>query len=127
MKLEHVALLVTDLEAAKQFFITFFNASSNNIYYNPNTGLRTYFLTFEDGARLELMQRPNAVDSSKELLQTGLVHLAFGVGSKEKVEELTHQLESAGYSVLSGPRTTGDGYYESCVLGPENNLIEITI
>ncbi len=127
MKLEHVALLVTDLEAAKQFFITFFNASSNNIYYNPNTGLRTYFLTFEDGARLELMQRPNAVDSSKELLQTGLVHLAFGVGSKEKVEELTQQLESAGYPVLSGPRTTGDGYYESCVLGPENNLIEITI
>ncbi|MEA5010834.1 MAG: VOC family protein [Angelakisella sp.] len=127
MKLEHVALLVTDLEAAKQFFITFFNASSNNIYHNPKTGLRTYFLTFEDGARLELMQRPNAVDSSKELLQTGLVHLAFGVGSKEKVEVLTHQLASAGYPVLSGPRTTGDGYYESCVLGPENNQIEITI
>ncbi|WP_054199905.1 VOC family protein [Clostridium baratii] len=126
MRIEHIAMYVNDLEATKEFFVKFFNASSNDKYNNPKTGLKTYFLTFEDNARLEIMTRPDVVSSKKSLMQTGYIHLAFSVGSKEKVDELTTELKEAGYEVLSGPRTTGDGYYESCILGPEGNQIEIT-
>ncbi|BFK81104.1 MULTISPECIES: VOC family protein [Clostridium] len=126
MRIEHIAMYVNDLEATKEFFVKFFNASSNDKYNNPKTGLQTYFLTFEDNARLEIMTRPDVVSSKKSLMQTGYIHLAFSVGSKEKVDELTTELKEAGYEVLSGPRTTGDGYYESCILGPEGNQIEIT-
>ncbi|MFF2911454.1 VOC family protein [Paenibacillus sp. NPDC057934] len=126
MRIEHVAMYVNDLEFHKQFFIKFFNAKSNELYYNSKTGLKTYFLTFDQGTRLEIMSRPNLTDEDKELLRTGFTHLAFSVGGKEKVDLLTKQLKEAGYSILSGPRTTGDGYYESCILGPENNQIEIT-
>ncbi|MBD3107732.1 VOC family protein [Bacillus sp. AGMB 02131] len=126
MKIEHIAMYVNDLEATKDFFVTFFGASSNTKYHNPKTGLETYFLSFEDSARLEIMKRPNMVNSEKTLTRTGYIHLAFSVGSKEKVDTLTSQLEQAGYEIISGPRTTGDGYYESCVLGPEGNQIEIT-
>lgn len=127
MKIEHVAMYVNDLELTRDFFISFFNASSNSGYQNPKTGLRTYFLTFEDGTRLEIMNRPGIQNFEKGLTQTGYIHLAFSVGSKEKVDELTMKLKKQGYIVLSEPRTTGDGYYESCVLGPENNQIEITV
>ncbi len=126
MRIEHIAMYVNDLEATKDFFVKFFGASSNNKYHNPKTGLETYFLSFEDNARLELMKRPNMVTSEKILTRTGYIHIAFSVGSKEKVDILTSQLEQAGYEIISGPRTTGDGYYESCVLGPEGNQIEIT-
>ena len=126
MRIEHIAMYVSDLESTKDFFIRFFGASSNDKYHNPKTGLQTYFLTFEDNTRLEIMTRPDMVSSEKSLMQTGYIHLAFTVGSKEKVDELTRKLEEAGYKVLSGPRTTGDGYYESCILGPEGNQIEIT-
>ena len=126
MRIEHIAMYVNDLEAIKEFFVKFFNASFNDKYNNPKTGLQTYFLTFEDNARLEIMTRPDVVSSKKSLMQTGYIHLAFSVGSKEKVDELTTELKEAGYEVLSGPRTTGDGYYESCILGPEGNQIEIT-
>ncbi|MBM7834818.1 VOC family protein [Clostridium sardiniense] len=126
MRIEHIAMYVNDLEATKDFFIKFFKASSNNKYHNPKTGLQTYFLTFEDNTRLEIMTRPDVVSSEKSLMHTGYIHLAFSVGSKEKVDELTSELKEAGYEILSGPRTTGDGYYESCVLGPEGNQIEIT-
>lgn len=127
MKIEHIAMYVNDLSLNKEFYIKFFNATSNDLYHNPKTGLRTYFLTFENGARLEIMNRPNMVDEQKELMRTGLIHLAFSVGSKEKVGSLTKKLMEAGYPVLSGPRTTGDGYYESCILGPESIQIEITV
>ncbi|NUU59912.1 VOC family protein [Paenibacillus agri] len=126
MRIDHIAMYVNDLESCKQFFIKFFNAKSNELYYNSKTGLKTYFLTFDHGTRLEIMSKPNMTDENKELLRTGFTHLAFSVGSKEKVDILTKQLNEAGYSILSGPRTTGDGYYESCILGPENNQIEIT-
>lgn len=126
MRIEHIAMYVNDLESTKDFFIKFFKASSNNKYHNPKTGLQTYFLTFEDNTRLEIMTRPDVVSSEKTLMYTGYIHLAFSVGSKEKVDELTSKLKEDGYEILSGPRTTGDGYYESCVLGPEGNQIEIT-
>ena len=80
-----------------------------------------------DGARLEIMTRPVMEDPEKTPARTGLIHMAFSVGSRERVEELTARLKEDGYQVLSGPRTTGDGYYESCVVGIEGNQIEITI
>ncbi len=106
----------------------FFGAEAGPLYHNPSTGLRTYFLTFDDGCRLELMNRPEVASaSSHEEFQPGYAHLAFSVGSKEQVDAFTNELQQNGYEVLSGPRTTGDGYYESCILGPEGNEIEITI
>lgn len=127
MKIEHVAMYVNDLEKTKDFFISYFNAKSNDGYHNKNTDFKSYFLTFEDGARLEIMNKPDMEDIDKTLARTGLIHIAFSVGSKEKVEKLTDQLKKDGYKVISGPRTTGDGYYESCIIGIEGNQIEITV
>ena len=127
MKIEHVAMYFNDLEAAREFFIQYFGASSNDGYHNEKTNFRSYFLTFDDGPRLEIMNKPDMEDPEKTLNRTGLIHIAFSVGSKEKVNELTAQLKEAGYSVVSGPRTTGDGYYESCVVAIEGNQIEITV
>lgn len=125
MKIHHIALYVQDLEATRDFFMNYFEAASNEGYHNPKTGLRSYFLSFEDGAQLEIMTRPDLVEHKKEIMHTGYTHLAFTVGSKEKVDQLTEELVKDGYTVISGPRTTGDGYYESCILGPENNQVEI--
>lgn len=127
MKIEHVAMYVNELEKAKNFFIKYFGAVSNAGYHNTKTGFRSYFLTFDDGARLEIMNKPMMSDTEKELQRTGYIHIALSVGSKDKVDELTTQLKEDGYEVVSGPRTTGDGYYESCIIGIEGNQIEITI
>lgn len=127
MKIEHIALYVNDLEAAKDFFIQYFQASSNDMYHNTKTGFRSYFLSFEDGARLEIMNKPDMLDAEKDAARTGYIHLAFSVGSPAEVDRLTARLKADGYEVMSGPRTTGDGYYESCVVGFEGNLVEITV
>lgn len=127
MRIEHVAMYVNDLEAAKNFFEKYLGASANEGYHNKMTDFRSYFLAFDDGARLEIMNRPGMDDPEKTLNRTGLIHIAFSVGSKEKVDELTRQLAEDGYEVTSGPRTTGDGYYESCVVCIEDNQIEITV
>lgn len=127
MKIEHIAMYANDLEAAKDFFVNYFGASPNDGYHNQTTDFRSFFLTFTDGARLEIMTRPGMDDSEKSIARTGYIHLAFSVGSKENVDELTARLRRDGYEIISGPRTTGDGYYESCIIGPEGNLIEITV
>ena len=127
MKIEHIAMYVNDLEKARDFFVKYFNAVSNDGYHNKTTDFRSYFLTFEDGARLEIMTRPGMEDGEKTEKRIGYIHIAFSVGSKEAVDELTAKLKEDGYPVISGPRTTGDGYYESCILGPEGNQIEITV
>ena len=127
MKIEHIAMYVNDLEKAKEFFVNYFDAKHNDIYHNKKTDFKSYFLSFEDNSRLEIMTKPNMVDTNKDLTRTGFVHIAFSVGSKEKVDNLTNRLKSDGYEVISGPRTTGDGYYESCILGIEGNQIEITV
>ncbi len=127
MFIDHIAMYVNDLEAARDFFIRYFNASSNDGYYNEKTDFRSYFLTFERDARLELMYKPEMVDCEKQANRTGYSHIAFGVGSKEEVDRLTQMLKNDGYNVISGPRTTGDGYYESSVISFEGNIIEITI
>ncbi len=127
MKIEHVAMYVNDLEGAKHFFERYLGADANDGYHNVKTGFRSYFLAFDDGARLEIMNRPEMDDPEKTLNRTGFIHIAFSVGSRENVDELTRQLEADGYEVISGPRTTGDGYYESCVVCIEENQIEITV
>ena len=127
MKIEHVALYVNDLEAARIFFVTWLNGRSNDGYHNKTTDFRSYFITFDDGSRLEIMTKPGLADLNKPLNRTGYVHIAFSVGNKEKVDELTEKLRSAGYEVVSDPRITGDGYYESCVVAIEGNQIEITV
>lgn len=126
MRIEHIAMYVNELEAAKDFFVKYFQAEANEGYYNKTTGFRSYFLRFADGARLELMQKPVMEDEKKTLTRTGYIHLAFQLGSKAAVDALTERMKKDGYSVLSGPRVTGDGYYESCILGIEGNQIELT-
>ena len=127
MRIEHVAMYVSHLEEARDFFVKYLGAKSNDGYCNPRTGFRSYFLTFDDGTRLELMNKPTMIDDAKVPERTGYAHIAFSVGSKEAVDTLTARLRADGYAVVSGPRTTGDGYYESCILAVEDNQIEITV
>lgn len=126
MKLEHIAMYVNDLESARDFFVKYLGGKSNDGYHNKNTDFRSFFISFDDGARLELMNKPGIIDAEKQLNRTGYIHIAFSVGGKEKVDELTGRLKNDGFEVVSGPRITGDGYYESCIVGIEGNQIEIT-
>lgn len=127
MKIEHTALYVSDLERARQFFEKYFGAGAGELYHNVKTGFRSYFLTFDEGSHLEIMNRPLLADSDREKPCTGYAHIAISVGDRRQVDALTERLAADGYAVLSGPRTTGDGYYESCIADSEGNLIEITV
>lgn len=125
MRINHIALYTRDLEKLKKFYESYFNAQANDGYHNERTGLRTYFLSFQDSTRLELMSRPNMEEQNSSTIHLGYIHLAFSVGSREEVDNLTERLGRDGYTILSNPRTTGDGYYESCILDPDGNQIEI--
>lgn len=129
MHIEHIAIWTRDLERLRQFYETYFDATANAKYVNPRTQFQSYFLTFAAGARLELMHRPTVPLSQNDVEQqfTGYIHLAFAVGSHAQVDALTERLRHAGYRILDGPRTTGDGYYESTALDPDGNRLEITI
>ena len=127
MHIEHIAIWTRQLEELKAFYETYFSASANQKYTNPKTHFESYFLTFADGPRLELMQRPDVDHIHPAEAVVGYAHLAFSVGSKEEVDCLTQRLEEVGYQVVSGPRTTGDGYYESVVLDPDGNRVEISV
>lgn len=127
VKIEHIAMYVNELDGGRKFFEKYFNAESSEKHHNTKTNFQSYFLCFESGPRLEIMARPDITDEDKSLQRTGYIHLAFSVGSRKNVDALTKQLKSDGYEIISGPRITGDGYYESCVAGFENNLIEITV
>ena len=124
MRIDHIALCVRDLEAMRDFYTRHFGATSGELYHNPRTGLRTYFLAFDGGARVELMQKPGALPGGSELRE-GWAHLSVALGSREAVDAATERLRAAGCTVESGPRVTGDGYYESCVLDPEGNRVEL--
>jgi lactoylglutathione lyase len=126
MKIEHIAMYVKDIEAAREFFVKYLGGTSNDGYHNNTTDFQSYFISFDDGARLELMTRPELADLEKPLNRTGYIHIAFSVGSKAAVDTLTDRLKEDGFEVVSGPRTTGDGYYESCIAIIEGNQIEIT-
>ena len=127
MYIEHVALWTADLEALKAFYETYFQATAGPKYVNPQRGFESYFLTFAGGARLELIRLPELRPGEGDGPQSGYAHIAFAGGSAEAVDTLTARLQSDGYQVVDGPRHTGDGYYESVVLDPAGNRVEITI
>ena len=127
MKIDHIAMYVNNLEAARDFFVRYLDGCPDDGFHNVKTDFRSYFVSFEDGARLEIMNIPVMSDMEKAPNRTGYAHISFSVGSREKVDELTARMKADGYEVMSGPRITGDGYYESCVIGIENNLVEITV
>lgn len=126
MKIDHVAMYVTNLEQMRDFYEKYYGARSNEMYHNPRTGLRTYFLSFEGDTRLEIMTRPDVEEVDMTPFRSGYIHLSMKVGSNRKVDELTEVLRKDGYEVVGEPRVTGDGYYESVVLDPEGNMIELT-
>ena len=129
MTLEHAAIWTTELEAMKAFYVHFFEGKANQKYTNSSNGFESYFISFAGGARLELMQKPGIPANANDTVFTqhrGLIHLAFGAGSIAEVDKKAEELRQAGFSILSGPRITGDGYYEFETLDPENNRIEVT-
>lgn len=129
MHIEHVAIWTNSLEELKSFYEAYFNAKASEKYINYDKKFESYFLTFASGARLELMRMPFIRDSlnSEDTQFTGFIHIAFSTGSKEQVDALTARLRTDGYRIVDGPRYTGDGYYESSVLDPDGNRIEVTI
>ena len=129
MKIEHVAIWTFELERLKAFYMKYFNAVTGEKYVNAKKGFQSYFLSFDSGSRLEIMEMPGIVPSINSATQqsTGLIHLAISVGTQEQVDFLTERLRTEGYNVVGEPRRTGDGYYESVVLDPDGNRIEITI
>ncbi len=129
MRIEHIAIWTHDLERLRQFYETYFDGKANTKYVNSRKQFESYFITFTDGARLELMHMPTIPLSQNDVEQqfTGYIHLAFSVGSRAAVDALTARLRDHGYRVLDGPRTTGDDYYESTVLDPDGNRLEITV
>jgi lactoylglutathione lyase len=128
MKIEHLALWVDDLEVMKAFYLKYFDTSVGEKYTNPIKQYSSYFLSFREGStRLELMHKPGiAPVAGQRGLTKGIAHFSISAGGKEKVDELTELLRNDNYTVFSKPRTTGDGYYESVVLDPEGNFLEIT-
>jgi len=129
MTLEHVAIWTEDLEALKEYYCKYFKGESNDKYTNSTKGFQSYFLTFQSGARLELMSMPGIPSNANDRVKAqhlGLIHLAFGVNTPEEVDEMARILKSAGFPILSGPRRTGDGYYEFETLDPDNNRLEVT-
>ena len=125
MNVNHIAIWTKHIEVLKLFYIKYFGVEANNKYRNPSRELESYFLTFDTGCRLELMKVPYLGEASHKLI-SGFAHISISVGSMGEVNELTNRLRHDGYVVDSEPRTTGDGYYESVVLDPDGNRIEIT-
>jgi lactoylglutathione lyase len=128
MKIEHIAIWTRDLEMMRTFYETYFRARAGEKYTNTKKHFESYFLSFDGGCRLELMQMPGIPANENDVYKqfSGLIHFAISIGSKQAVDSLTEQLRRDGYEVVGEPRTTGDGYYESVVLDPEGNRIEIT-
>jgi len=129
MILEHVAIWTDKLEELKDFYIKYFGATANEKYSNELNQFESYFLKFESGARLEIMTRPDVPKNKNDRISAqhqGIIHLAFGVNSLEEVDDKANQLQSDGFKILSGPRKTGDGYYEFETLDPDDNRLEVT-
>jgi lactoylglutathione lyase len=128
MKIDHVAVWTNDLERLKEFYTKYFDVKSDSKYISSKRGFESYFLQFDSGARIELMYLPSLLDLEKSNLSVvGYAHIAISVGSKEKVDDITFQVQSDGHVLVSGPRYTGDGYYESVLSDPDGNQLEITI
>ena len=126
MRIEHIAIWVKDIEKIRSFYEKYFGVASSELYHNQKTGFRSYFLSFDDGTRIEIISKVD-INKEKQEKTLGYAHLSISLGSKEKVDEFTEIFRKDGYKIVSEPRTTGDGYYESVISDPENNLIELTI
>ena len=128
MKIDHIAIWTEDLEVAKEFYTKYFNMTCGEKYTNPVKKFSSYFLSFKDSSvRIELMQRPDILKhNNKKGITNGITHFAISVGSKESVNSITEELRANKFIIQGEPRTTGDGCYESVVLDPEGNPIEIT-
>lgn len=124
MQLTHIAIWTNELERSREFYVKYFNGTSNEKYVNPKKGFASYFITFEGGASLEIMQRTDVTEERSGLF-IGLAHFAFSVGSKEKVNEMIEMFRSEGYTITGEPRTTGDGFYEGSVEDPDGNIVEV--
>lgn len=127
VSLNHIGLYVSDIEASKTFFEKYFGAVSGERYHNPNKLFSSYMLSFGDGAKLEIMTKPNLSVIKGRTNNYGYAHISISVGSKENVDLTTQKLVADGYKNIDGPRTTGDGFYESTILDAEGNVIEITV
>jgi lactoylglutathione lyase len=129
MIIDHVAIWTTKLELLKDYYVKYFDGTSNEKYTNKVTGFESYFITFNTGSRIELMQKPGILNNHLDLLENqhlGFTHLSFGVENMNMVVEKARELKKAGFKILSGPRITGDGYYEFETIDPENNRIEVS-
>jgi lactoylglutathione lyase len=129
MKLDHVAIWTQQLEQLKDFYVKYFNGRANKKYTNRETGFESYFLTFDSGTRLEIMQKPDIPENLNDRTgkqHQGIIHLAFGVNSMKLVTEKSEELSKDGFKILRGPRKTGDGYFEIETLDPDNNRIEVS-
>lgn len=128
MYIDHIALWTTQLERMKDFYETYFQGKVGNKYRNPNKGFESYFISFSSGARLELMFQPGRqfISPKTGALKIGYTHLSIKVGSERIVDEMTDRLYLDGFKVIHEPHRTGDGYYESVVLDPDGNHIELT-
>ncbi len=126
MRIEHIAIWVKDLESMRQFYEKYFDAASSEKYVNEKKGFASYFLTMASDCRIELMTRSD-ISLEKETEQFGYAHLAISLGAEEKVDEYTEIFRNNGFKIAGEARTTGDGYYESVILDPEGNTIELTI
>jgi lactoylglutathione lyase len=129
MHISHIAIWSKDIDKLRVFYETYFQAKAGKRYVNQAKQFESYFLKFSDGASLELMQKPGLSDllNDENKAFVGYAHLAISVGSKEQVDLLTGRLEKDGFRTVSKPRQTGDGFYESCILDPDGNEVEITI
>ncbi|WP_346856420.1 VOC family protein [uncultured Draconibacterium sp.] len=127
MRIDHLAIWTSNLEGLRNFYMHYFDASSNEIYHNHSREFRSYFLSFGGDCRLELMEMPGIPKSKDNPLKqfTGIIHFAIKVGSKDKVDQLTKELKKDGFKIIGEPRTTGDGCYESIFLDPDGNRVEI--
>ena len=129
MTLEHVAIWTSNLERLKEYYIKYFQAIPNDKYINPHKGFESYFLSFQSGARLEIMTMPGISANMNDTITAqhrGIIHLAFGVDQMGEVDAKAKELQDDGFPILSGPRRTGDGYYEFETLDPDNNRLEVT-
>jgi lactoylglutathione lyase len=129
MTLEHVAIWTSDLERLKAYYQKYFGGIPNEKYTNEKRGFHSYFLSFKSGARLELMMMASIPANQNDTIKAqhlGIIHLAFGMDSMEDVDAKAKELQKDGYPILSGPRKTGDGYYEFETLDPDGNRLEVT-
>lgn len=127
MNIDHLAIWCNDLEVVREFYIKYFDCTSNAKYTNESKGFSSYFLTFSGGSRIELMHREDiASQIQNKNANVGIAHFAINVGSEEAVNSLTARLRTDNIRIISNPRHTGDGYYESGIQDIEGNYVELT-